>query len=82
MRRPWEHPQALAIAHFGDSAFPTERRGRLLQPRSISGLLIPFTCVPAYHLPVYASQHASPYATQDSVRDCWLSFITVAIAGY
>ena len=50
-----------------DSAFPTERRGRLLQPRSISGLLIPFTCVLAYHLPVYASQRAPPPTTRESL---------------
>ena len=55
--------------------------GRLLQPRSISGLSLPFTYVPAYGLPVYASQHALPHTTQDSVPGCWLGFTRTAISG-
>jgi len=53
--------------------------GRLLHTRSISGLFIPFTGVPAYVLPVYASPGTLPYPTQDSVPDCWLRFVRAAI---
>ena len=41
----------------------------------------PFTFVPAYCLPVYASQSPLPDTTQDSVRGCRLSFTAVAISG-
>jgi len=41
----------------------------------------PFTCVPAYTLPVYASQWPLPDTTQDSVHGCWLGFAAVAITG-
>ena len=37
--------------------------------------------VPAYTLPVYASQWPLPDTTQDSVHGCWLGFAAVAIAG-
>ena len=40
----------------------------------------PFTFVPAYTLPVYASQCPLPDTTQDSVRGCRLSFTAVAIS--
>ena len=43
--------------------------------------MFPFTFVPAYTLPVYASQWLSPDITQDSVRGCWLGFATAAISG-
>jgi|ERR1035437_3257721 hypothetical protein len=36
--------------------------------------MFPFTVVPAYNLPVYASQRPLPDATQDSVRGCSLGF--------
>src|SRR6516162_149460 len=45
------------------------------------GANCPFTFVPAYCLPVYASQGPLPDATQDSVRGCRLSFAAVAISG-
>jgi len=41
----------------------------------------PFTLVPAYTLPVYASQWPLPDTTQDSVHGCWLGFAAVAITG-
>ena len=59
---------------------PQGTAGRLLHNRSISGLFIPFTDVPAYVLPVYASPGTLPYTTQDSVPDCWLCFVRAAIA--
>src|SRR6516162_4392312 len=45
------------------------------------GANCPFTFVPAYCLPVYASQSPLPDPTQDSVRGCRLSFAAVAISG-
>src|SRR4051794_6863456 len=45
------------------------------------GANCPFTFVPAYCLPVYASQSPLPDTTQDSVRGCRLSFTAVAILG-
>ena len=42
---------------------------------------VPFTFVPAYTLPVYASQWPLPDTTQDSVHGCWLGFAAVAITG-
>ena len=58
---------------------PQGTAGRLLHTRSISGLLIPFTDVPASVLPVYAAPGALPHPTQDSVPDCWLRFVRAAI---
>src|SRR5674536_277722 len=42
--------------------------------------MFPFTVVPAYNLPVYASQRPLPDATQDSVRGCSLGFAAAVIA--
>jgi len=42
--------------------------------------MLPFTFVPAYCLPVYASQCTLPATTQDSVRGCWLDFAAAAIS--
>ena len=36
--------------------------------------MFPFTVLPAYNLPVYASERPLPDATQDSVRGCSLGF--------
>jgi hypothetical protein len=44
------------------------------------GAIFPFTFVPAYPLPVYASQWPLPDTTQDSVPDRWLGFIRAAIS--
>ena len=41
----------------------------------------PVHFIPAYNLPVYASQRPLPDTTQDSVRGCWLGFAAVAIPG-
>src|ERR1035441_1895100 len=41
--------------------------------------MFPFTVVPAYNLPVYASQRPLPDATQDSVRGCSLGFAAAVI---
>ena len=45
------------------------------------GAMLPFTVVPAYNLPVYASQWPLPDITQDSVRGCELGFAAVPISG-
>jgi len=42
--------------------------------------MFPFTGIPAYNLPVYASQRPLPDATQDSVRGCSLGFAAAAIS--
>ena len=41
----------------------------------------PVHCIPAYNLPVYASQWPLPDATQDLVRGCSLGFAAAAISG-
>src|ERR1700751_4907054 len=40
----------------------------------------PVHFIPAYNLPVYASQRPLPDATQDSVRSCSLGFAAAAIS--
>ena len=44
------------------------------------GAMFPFTGIPAYNLPVYASQRPLPDTTQDSVRGCSLGFASAAIS--
>src|ERR1700732_5061031 len=41
----------------------------------------PVHFIPAYNLPVYASQRPLPDTTQDSVRGCSLCFTAAAISG-
>jgi hypothetical protein len=41
----------------------------------------PVHCIPAYNLPVYASQWPLPDTTQDLVRGCSLGFTAAAISG-
>ena len=41
----------------------------------------PLHTIPAYVLPVYASQARLPPTTQDSVQDCGLGFVLATIAG-
>jgi hypothetical protein len=45
------------------------------------GAILSFTDVPAYNLPVYASQWLLPDITQDLVRSCELGFAAVSISG-
>ena len=65
-RMPWMRtPETAHASHRGEpctSAFPVERVGRLFRSRSISRLLTPFICIPAYGFPVYASQWVLPPA--------------------
>ena len=70
--------------HFNDydiSVFPIEGQGRLLHNTFNFGANCPLhLSIPAYHLPVYASRCLLPHIAQDSVLDCWLSFVKAAIA--
>ena len=77
---PRKHRSSLTLAAAVILPSPQGTAGRLLHTCSISGLFIPFTDVPAYVLPVYASPCALPHPTQDSVPDCWLRFVRAAIA--
>jgi len=45
------------------------------------GAILSFTDVPAYNLPVYASQWLLPGITQDLVRGCELGFAAASISG-
>ena len=77
---PGSTRSSLALAAAVLLPSPQGAAGRLLPTRSISGLLLPFTDVPASVLPVYASSGTLPCPTQDSVPDCWLRFVRAAIA--
>src|SRR5215510_9297552 len=44
------------------------------------GAIFPVHFIPAYNLPVYASQRPLPDTTQDSVRGCSLGFAAAVIA--
>jgi hypothetical protein len=45
------------------------------------GAILSFTDVPAYNLPIYASQWPLPDTTQDLVRGCELGFTAAPISG-
>src|SRR3977135_3665924 len=81
----------LAVPNPGSTSDPSRCRGlRFRLPLRATGsatpitfdfgAMFPFTVVPAYHLPVYASQPPLPVATQDSVRGCSLGFAAAVIA--
>jgi hypothetical protein len=77
---PRKHPTSLAVAATRVLPAPQGTAGRLLHTRSMSGLCLPCTDVPAYVLPVYASPGTLPSPTQDSVPDGWRGFVRAAIA--
>ena len=71
-------------------ASPERQAGRCLLHREIKsatstaidfGANHPLHTIPAYVLPVYASQARLPPTTQDSVQDCGLGFVLATIAG-
>ena len=72
-------PQTARVAAACDSAFPFERQGRYSDHVRFRGY-IPFHFIPAYNLPVYASQRPLPDATQDLVRGCSLGFAAAVIS--
>src|SRR4029077_14549408 len=77
---PREHPRPLALAR--PAIPPSPLSDRSATPITFDfGAIFPFTGVPAYNLPVYASQRPLPDATQDLVRGCSLGFAAVAISG-
>jgi hypothetical protein len=76
-----EAPQSARHSVPWDSAFPVSGIGSATPITIDFGAILPFTDVPAYTLPVYASQWPSPDITQDSVRGCELSFAAVSISG-
>jgi len=63
------------------SAFPVSGIGSATSITVDFGAILPFTVVPACHLPVYASQWPLPDTTQDLVRGCELGFAAVSISG-
>ena len=73
-------PQTARVVAACGSAFPFERQGSATPITFDFGAMFPFTVVPAYNLPVYASQRPLPDATQDSVRGCLLGFAAAVIA--
>ena len=79
VRTPGAPPTAREDAVF-DSAFPLCGTGSATPITIDFGAMFPFTVVPAYNLPVYASQRPLPDATQDSVRGCSLGFTAAVIA--
>jgi len=77
-----EAPQSTRHNVPWDFAFPVRGIGSATPITIDFGAILPFTDVPAYNLPVYASQWPSPDITQDSVRGCELSFAAVSISGH
>src|SRR5665648_650479 len=66
-------------------AFETGNTKVVTQPakhRIILGVNYPLHFIPAYYLPVYASQYTLPCTTQDSVLDCWLGFVKAVISNH
>ena len=80
---PRKQSHILAINEYDISVFPIERQGRLLHNTFNFGANCPLhLSIPAYHLPVYASRCLLPHIAQDSVLDCWLSFVKAVIADH
>jgi len=76
-----EASQFTRINASWDSAFPVREIESATPITFDFGAILPFTGVPAYNFPVYASQWPSPDTTQDSVRGCLLGFTAVTISG-
>ena len=74
-------PHAARVAAVCDFASPLCGIGSATPITIDFGAIFPFTVVPAYNLPVYASQRPLPDATQDLVRGCSLGFAAAAISG-
>ena len=71
-------PQTARVVAACDFAFPSDRVGYSDHVRFRG--YIPVHFIPAYNLPVYASQRPLPDATQDLVRGCSLGFAAAVIS--
>jgi len=71
--------QAARYSAGCDSAFPLRDRVGYSDHDRFRGYF-PVHFIPAYNLPVYASQRPLPDTTQDSVRGCSLGFAAAVIA--
>src|SRR5229473_2852392 len=76
---PREHLRPLAIARAAIPPSPLRDRVGYSDHDRFRGYF-PVHFIPAYNLPVYASQRPLPDATQDSVRSCSLGFAAAAIS--
>jgi hypothetical protein len=76
---PREHLRPLAIARAAIPPSPLRDRVGYSDHDRFRGYF-PIHFIPAYNLPVYASQRPLPDATQDSVRSCSLGFAAAAIS--
>ena len=76
---PREHLRPLAIARAAIPPSPLRDRVGYSDHDRFRGYF-PVYFIPAYNLPVYASQRPLPDATQDSVRGCSLGFAAAVIA--
>src|SRR6201987_838047 len=72
-------PQALALTRPLVLPSPLRDRVSYSDHDRFRGYF-PVHFIPAYNLPVYASQRPLPDATQDSVRGCLLGFTAAVIA--
>ena len=76
---PREHLRPLALSRPAVPPSPLSDRVGYSDHVRFRGY-IPVHFIPAYNLPVYASQRPLPDATQDSVRGCLLGFAAAVIA--
>ena len=76
---PREHLGPLALSRPAIPPSPLSDRVGYSDHVRFRGY-IPVHFIPAYNLPVYASQRPLPDATQDSVRGCLLGFTAAVIA--
>src|SRR6202051_3609247 len=76
---PREHLRPLALSRPAIPPSPLRDRVGYSDHVRFRGY-VPVHFIPAYNLPVYASQRPLPDATQDSVRGCSLGFAAAVIA--
>jgi hypothetical protein len=76
---PREHLRPLAIVRAAIPPSPLRDRVGYSDHDRFRGYF-PVHFIPAYNLPVYASQRPLPDTTQDSVRGCSLGFAAAVIA--
>src|SRR6266853_5740015 len=76
---PREHFRPLALSRPAIPPSPLRDRVSYSDHDRFRGYF-PVHFIPAYNLPVYASQRPLPDATQDSVRGCSLGFAAAVIA--